>query len=473
MEPEETSAFLDACRLSPDLFIEFVGNHDQAQLHHEFQQHLTKHDENYSELPRGHGKTTQITYRCAWEIGNDPDLRIKYLMQNAKEAKKTGELVKSILDHPRYRMVFPWVQPDPNHWGKESLRVMQSQVSRDPTIEFVPIGGRAGGRFDLLVADDICDWANSVSQPTMREKIKDAWGATWLPMGDETRPKPPRIWKVGTPYHVSDITADWRHQHEQDGSLFRRPVVNYVSPWSEVWTPDKLHKKKASMSSIAYARAYELLPVSSELLVFPAEWLQSSFYEDIPDWESKNGRMIATFDFAFSDRKQKQDPDYSVCLIGWQTNNGHVYVIDMLRKQATFPDFVDKALELCSTCNVAYGKAEGNGPQKGLVQALDRQSSFPVIPIERGRDKFTRASEVQPLVQSGRFHIRAARDSVGVLRPVRKLDCLYEEMTTFPASDHDDTVDTAIDMMNMISEKTSPLRPNPINANPDRITIYN
>jgi predicted phage terminase large subunit-like protein len=79
----------------------------------------------------------------------------------------------------------------------------------------------------------------------------------------------------------------------------------------------------------------------------------------------------------------------------------------------------------------------------GLTQQLAMAcGEASVVPQVRTKDKLSRASEKQAFVEQGRLRLRGDRGRVCAEHSV-----LYEEMTTFPAGDHDDTVDAVVDLM--------------------------
>jgi predicted phage terminase large subunit-like protein len=464
---------LELARKSPSAFVSYVLGHEQAKVHRAAQNHWTRFDNSYTELHRGIGKTTQLAARVAYEIGKNREIRIKYVQQSVDEAKKTTQMIRDVIDSPRYAAVFPDVVPDPDRWSGASFKVKTKKFTRDPTVEANGIFGRAGGRADLLIADDICDWRNAIRSPTDRASVKDSWRTNWLPMRDYSDGKKPKTLCVGTCYHVDDVTADWRRFHEERGTLLRVPIVDFRSPWAAAFPPELLREIREELGPIAYGRAYELRPVSSETIVFPADWIDPAFYEEsvgIPDWPSRNGRMAATFDFAFTAKKQDNDPDYSVGLYGWLSRDGHVWLRDIIRLRTTFPDFSRLAIERGVELNVSESRAEGNGPQLGLAQRMNEDAPFPVVSVERTKDKITRAAEEQSFVESGRFHIPAVRDRNGILVPTKKFSVLYDEMTTFPASGHDDTVDASLDMMTLAGRsRRKKTKPKPFGS-PDRLS---
>ncbi len=444
---------IEAARADPVVGVQFILGVENAPLHDRFQRHLNRHADCYCEWPRGHGKTTQLNARLAWEIGKRPDIRIKMVQQTDPEAAKSVDMVRRIIRSERFRLLFPRLRLDPSDRGTQSLSVVEKgraeSFDRDSNIEACGVMGRAGGRADILVADDICDLRNSVLQPALRGQVKDAWKTNWLAMSDESRAQATRVWKVGTPYHVDDITAEWRALHGEDGSLLRCPVVDFVGPWPDVYTPEKLREKRRKLGPIAFARAYELVPVTSDMLVFQPDWLSAAYYAgDIPQAHCV-GKVVGAVDFAFSDKRTsgKDDPDWSVLVVAWASSLGHLFVLEVLRLRTSFPEFRRRVNEVAKRRGVAKIYAEANGPQAGLVQEMREGSVCPVVGLERGVDKMVRASEQQAFVEQGRLHIPAVQGVGGQLRP--RLDCetLVEEMLAFPAGSHDDCVDPVVDLM--------------------------
>ena len=125
-------AFLQACRDSPNRFIEYVLDLEQAPVHEQMQAHYSAYDECGIGISRGHGKTTQTLGRVAYEIGRslckdspdyDPSVRWKYVQANDKEAGKSVNTTLVILESPRFNQVFPVLIPDQRGWGKGAFPV--------------------------------------------------------------------------------------------------------------------------------------------------------------------------------------------------------------------------------------------------------------------------------------------------------------------------------------------------------------
>jgi predicted phage terminase large subunit-like protein len=152
--------------------------------------------------------------------------------------------------------------------------------------------------------------------------------------------------------------------------------------------------------------------------------------------------VVAAIDWAFT-AKASPKGDYSVCAVGLLDRLGRVWMLDCLRMQATFPDFMRRAVELCERLEVSLILAEGNGPQAGLCQQLAASTRIPVNRLARTKDKITRASEAQPAVEQGKLRLRCRAD--GGLEP--SMQPIRDEMISFPAAEHDDSVDAVVDLL--------------------------
>lgn len=441
---EDEQIVFALARECPDTFAELLGFR-QSEIHVGLQSHLTKYDNATIGLPRGHGKSVQCAIREAWEIGRNPRIRIKHVGQTVTKAQEQIRMVVQIMRSSVFRYVFPEIaiaKPKPEDEGSNEIIVRHESMHRDATMQAVNIFGRAGGRCDLLVGDDVCDLRNSVLIPAERSKVKEAWANNWLPQRDFSAGQP-RTWKLFTPYHVDDLTAQWKSQAQEDNSLFWRPCNGDISPWPEVFTPDVLQKQRIEMGPLGFARAYELVPISQDSLVFKEEWLYNSYYQlDPPEDAVATGTVVAAIDWAFTEKRGEKG-DYSVCAIGMLDEKANCWMLEVIRVQATFPDFMRAAVSACERLGATLILAEGNGPQAGLCQQLAASTRVPVRRLQRTKDKVTRASEAQPMVEQGRLRLRCRADGrlESTQEPVR------DEMLAFPLSDHDDTVDAVIDLL--------------------------
>lgn len=443
MTPEQA---INEARRNPLAFNALIMGRPIGAMHARLISYLIDNKDCYAELPRGHGKTTTGALVISWLLGHYPSLRIKIVGSTDPESAKTAGMIREIVESDRYKAVFPHIRIRKGDTSKANWRLtLATRGNRDPTVEALGIMGRAGGRFDILWTDDISDLRNAVLIPAERAKVKEAYYSNWMPMRDiaSTGPFKPRVWNTATPYHTDDITADLRRVHAESETMLRLPCVVdnglRVSPWSEVFRHEELTEQYRKMGAMAYGRAYELVPLSSDLLIFRPEWFGYYRSDQVPNIT----RTIAAIDWGYGKQQQSgSQPDYSVCIVGEVDSNKDLYLTDCLRVRETFPSFARMAKELLERRGVSVVLAEGNGPQRGIYDQFRTITNFPMISVERTKDKHIRAAAVQPFVQDGK--LKFPTDSDG--RMLSAFQPVFEEMVSFPAAAHDDTVDVVSDL---------------------------
>jgi len=438
---QEALTSVEAARQNPLAFIALALGRPTSDLQRELVTTAMQSTTFYAELPRGHAKTSTLAYLAAWWLGVRPETRLKVVSQNDDAAAATTRFLRDIVRSPAFRATFPKVRTKPGEDTITEWSVVAPGVPtrRDASVVGSGVFGRTGGRADVIWLDDICDLRNAVLQPTLRAQVKEAVSNIWMPMLDPSATHEPRVWKSATPFHTDDITADWRREHEADGTLLRRPCVGDRSPWPEVFTADVLADWRGRMGPMAYARAYELVPLSSDLLVYRAEWFGYYRPAELPT----TTQVIAAIDWGYGRKAQERnDPDYSVCIVGEIDPQRNLYLTDVLRIREPFPVFAQQAAALLSRRGASAVYAEANGPQRGIFDQFTQMTSQPTVAVERVTDKHIRAAGAQPFVQSGK--LRFPTDAAGRVSPA--FQPVIDELLAFPAGSHDDTVDVVVDL---------------------------
>lgn len=450
--------FIDGIRMDPNLFIQTMMGFKQADLHVEMQGHISRHKNCAVTTHRGAGKTDQISVgRMAWEIGRNPNIRIKIFKNAHGESEKVTDATRRLIDTEQYREIFPNVKPDRDKWSGSRFRVSRtSKGEKEPTYEAYGIFDTStGGRGDLIVYDDICDVKNSIQNPSMREKVKEQYRNATQNM----LVKGGRVWRVYTPYHVADLTVDWERNPEIE--VLSRPVRAWVSPWPDQFPVDRLKSIALDIGTTAYARAYELKRVSDEDILIKKAWVDQAFYlGDIPI----QGRRLGSIDFAFTKARAggvkmaTKDPDYSVLLVAVVDATGNCYLERLIRVRTTYPEFKDICVTYASDCERVV--AEDVAAQRALIQDLNLTTPLNVkamTPAEgsatgQAYDKRGRLNAVSPMIEAGKVHI-PAYEQQGEIIPVPELQPLYDELTTFPVCEHDDTVDALTQLLREVKKR--------------------
>ena len=121
-------------------------------------------------------------------------------------------------------------------------------------------------------------------------------------------------------------------------------------------------------------------------------------------------------------------------------------MIDQIRGKWEAPELVQQTRAFWikhsnaggSTLRGLYVEDKASGT--GLVQTL-RREGMPIIPVQRNNDKFSRASDAAPFIESG-----------NVLLPEDApwLSDFLSEVSSFPSGAHDDQLDPMFDAIKSV-----------------------
>ena len=175
--------------------------------------------------------------------------------------------------------------------------------------------------------------------------------------------------------------------------------------------------------------------------VIKIEWFQ--YWSVLPSLEFR----FITVDTA---QKTGQQNDYSVLQAWGRTRAGKAIKLDRIRGKWEAPELLTQARAFwlkhlhderpltqraALRCMYVEDKVSGTG----LIQTL-RREGLPVIPVQRNKDKITRAYDAAPFIESG-----------NVLLPQDEpwLSEFLAEVQEFPAGKHDDQLDPMFDAINI------------------------
>ena len=116
-------------RFDPNAFIEWSFTDPQGQplqqsgIHRELQAFLSANRRALVELPRDHGKSTQVCARLVWELARDPSLRIKIVCASEALAAERGRFIRQAIENNvQLRCAFQDLRPA-HPWSDTRTRV--------------------------------------------------------------------------------------------------------------------------------------------------------------------------------------------------------------------------------------------------------------------------------------------------------------------------------------------------------------
>ena len=394
--------------------------------------------------PRESAKSSQLAVaRSLWELGRNPELRIKIICAGEDLATKlVGEIARHITHNPRLRQVFPELRPDPDGpWTRSQLRVVRQGLSKDPSVEaYGIVSAGVGGRADLLIFDDVCDQRTAVLQPAMREQIKRLFYETWLnllgPQG--------RAVYVATVWHPADLSVELRDSG--NWTTWWRGIYDEAtgeSLWPDRWSEEALHQRETEIGSRAFARQFLLQAVSDEERLFsPAGIVRCRDTRFVigrqqpdPAWPKYIGVDLAS--------SLGKKASYSVIFTVAVNPQGQRLPVEIIRVKVKLAELLTAIVQAYERWKPRRIIVENNAFQEAVLELLRRE--HPRLPIVGHRTGAEKADE-----QIGLPSLAAAVDKGEWIIPAGGTphgggcECAYcawqREMALYPACEHSDTL---------------------------------
>jgi len=363
---------LERARTDCKYFMDYVFEYTSVQMHNDWQDFISGN--KYGEIlaPRDHGKTEQITIgRACWEIGKNPNMRIKLATESEDLAMKImSRISATLIKNKRYKEVFPIIMPsDIGSWTKYHLTVDRQEDHKDPSIEAAGImTSSTGGRADLIIFDDITGYRNTIQFPRMRKQVKEAVYNNWLNMLHGPKA---RWYLVGTPWHVDDVIWEIKNNDAVPKAPVHVVDVNFNSPWPENCPPEYLKEKLRIIKQKAYNRGYRLVPMSED-----EAWINPSNVDGIRDFELKvntvrdNKNIVKYTGVDLGHREGPEAAPTVVYTIG-RTPNGKRIPCDIRISHESSPLQIGRVIiDVYKTLKPAKIMVENVGAQKYLVDLL-------------------------------------------------------------------------------------------------------
>lgn len=418
-------------------------------------------------LPRGFTKSTIAQAYAAWEIGNDPNIRI-ILASNTEDqsiSKLTG--IENILRSSEYQEIFGDLVPKDRRaqWSATVKTVLRPRASQHPTLKGVGATGSkiVGARASLIIVDDIID-PESANSPAERDRI---WN--WL-MGalenvqrssKSSDGEPPRMLIVNTRYHLDDVAGRMRELHKDSGSeefedidipaLRKRKnpetgEEEEYSIWESMESTEKL-KRMRQRNYYPFQTNMMNDPINTEDSRLDEEWMNlKDAPSDILDGPEERGELVHYFGIDPNTGRTDVKTDFfAIIVVAVNREDDIVYVRDMYygkddlkfikeRFQAMYTRYRPEAIYL-----------ESNAAQilYATLFSDEDPTQYPFVSIPSVISKEERIQAMANYFINKRVRVLSVEDENGRLTVIPALEPLRTEWLTFPQSkdSHFDALD--------------------------------
>jgi len=322
MARQDFGAFMEYC------FYDEVSRRPFAQqwFHDEWSEAWDTHNRVIIIAPRDHGKTSQIVGRVLFELGRNPNLRIKIACAADGRAKeRLFEVVQHIELNPRLQEVFPHLRQDKDaEWSKHKIVVKRTVPHRDASVEALGITATAtGGRCDLLIADDVVDRRNALSFPKLRQQIKQAWKSDWTNLLEPES----RIWYICTLWHKDDLSHELV-TNKAYKTLFYAVPPDFGALWPGKWPEQELRKRHEEIGSIEFNRGFRNQAVDEDSSIIRDGWLAFSNLATDARFTDRLNELVffTSYDTA---RATGEGNDFSACTVfAVDPEERRVFIVD-------------------------------------------------------------------------------------------------------------------------------------------------
>jgi hypothetical protein len=336
--------------------------------------------------PFGHGKSTGLALPiAAFELGRDPQLRIKIVSSTDTLARQKLESLRRLIESPAYRRIFPAVRPGAKWTETEGYIAGRLGHSSDPSFESLSVDGKPlGKRADLLLLDDVVDQEAEFSEAT-RDKTYSRLIYSFL----SRLPRDGRVLAVGTPQHADDAYARFRSEPgwrtliqkvSEDCSAIEQFEVDGANPgieargpdlplWEVGWPREAL-LKKAGDDPREFARGFRMQAYSEDELDFPhfAGCIEPSALAS--DWWRRRMPAFVGVDLSASTRT-----GMAVVTLGYDQASGRKFFLETASLAGGLDDLIAQIDGITQRHDVWFILVESNGVQQIIVDHLEKYGS--------------------------------------------------------------------------------------------------
>lgn len=464
---------------------------------------VTKNAKIVRAAPRSHGKSSYLSKAAPLRevcfrkrkyiilISETPSVSEPNLEWLATQLKSNEKLRRDFgpLLSPKQQMnpkdnTTSFIAWEPEANGGQKLLTMVQAASTGQALR-----GRNwnGVRPDLVIGDDLEDIKTNAATKEQRDKLKDWFSQTVMPLGDAKGEKTAFI-VMGTVVHEASLLNDLINNRPDFQSKKYRALIEdpdrmdlwdecksiYLSDqipinereikarefykankakmdagavvlWPEVQPLWKLLTWKWANGSKAFNTEYQNEPRDEESAIFHPE---SFRYYDESDLFDENGRPLPLDYYAFWDvaAGKSSRADYNAIItVARNRKTGIIYIIDAWAKKCPAHIALDMAVTKIKEFGHSVFAVETIGVGHDMYRQLreklakERVYGTKLKPIaHHGAKKEKRIEALEPLCESG------------FLRFMKHHSLLLEQLEQFPSGQHDDLADACAGVVDLI-----------------------
>jgi len=463
-------------------FCEYVADKPPAKHHLEWHRHFITNEDSSCLLkiagpnvdllaPRGSAKSTILGLLTAWAIGvhttAGKPLQILYLSYTVDIARSKSATIKRIIESKRYQQVFPKVKLLKNVTSNEYWSIDHKFAGIDTTGEeqfTLCAAGLKGSvtskRSHLVMIDDAIKSSSDIGNPDIRKQMEDNWNAVIAPTMFEGG----RAICLGTRFRHDDIHATTFNENNNWNQVVLSAIHNdpetgeMVSYWPEFWSLAYLLEKKRQ-APIAFSFQYMNQIIRQHELSLAPELIVKA--EIATEFDTLGVGIDLSAGI-------KEKNDYTVMVLGGRIDD-RIHIIDYRRIRVMGNlEKLDALKELLADWNIL--QQDEKGLYYPTMSSCDIWSEAVQYQASLEAD-FKRVCLNQEALWNMVWHpvkgfrsdkLARFRGVIGlfeerkvIFNRYRNFTAMFEELTNFGVSSHDDCVDALVWLINGLARRGS------------------
>lgn len=480
IRPQRNLETLKQAREDFGFFCEYVADKPPATHHKEWNRHFVTNEDSSCLLkiagpnidllaPRGSAKSTILGLFTAWAIGIHTQakkpLQILYLSYTVDIARSKSATIKRIIDSKRYQEVFPLVRLLKNVTSNEYWSIDHKFAGIDVTGEeqfTLCAAGLKGSvtskRSHLIIIDDAIKSAADIANPDIRKMMQENWNAVIAPTMFEGG----RAICLGTRFRHDDIHATTFNTQNNWTQIVLSALQadpktgDEISYWPEMWSVDYLREKRRQ-APIAFSFQYmNQIVRQNELSLAPELLIKAEIATEFD--------MLGIGVDLSAGTKEKND--YTVMVLGGRIGD-QIHIIDYRRIRVMGNlEKLDALKELLNDWSVVGRDDNGNYfptystcdiwseavQYQASLEAdfkrvcLNNEGLYNLLwhPVKGFRaDKLARFRGIMGMFEDRKI----------IFNRFRNFTTMFDELTNFGVSSHDDCVDALVWLVTGLARK--------------------
>jgi hypothetical protein len=461
-------------------FCDYVADKPPAKHHQEWNRNFVTNEDSSCLIkiagpnvdllaPRGSAKSTVLGLLTAWAIGVHTQaglpLQVLYLSYTVDIARSKSATIKRIIESKRYQEVFPKVRLLKNVTSNEYWSIDHKFAGIDTTGEeqfTLCAAGLKGSvtskRSHLVMIDDAIKSAADIANPDIRKTMQENWNAVIAPTMFEGG----RAICLGTRFRHDDIHSTTFNEQNNWTQIVLSAIQNdpktgdEESYWPEMWSLEYLKEKKRQ-SPIAFSFQYMNKVVRQNELSLAPELIVKA------EISTEFDTLGVGVDLSAGIREKN---DYTVMVLGGRIED-RIHIIDYRRIRVMGNlEKLDAMKELLndwsiiqvdqgglyypthSTCDIWSEAVQYQASLEADFKriCLQNESLYNLIwhPVKGFRgDKLARFRGIMGMFEDRKI----------IFNRYRNFTNMFEELTNFGVSGHDDCVDALVWLVTGLMKK--------------------